>query len=603
MDASGHVWGTARERRILVRGRRHARKCQHGMSSEEKRSVAPATQAASTASFRPGEQATKYLTVTVVAQPPEGTKHLGDGAEPGGWGGPSSTSDTLFLPMVVFGYKAVLKIPLDLLEKSSYFVNQLAGPWKNKDAVEISLKNPRGVNAFAEACVAGLASQSEYNGLLNGFNQFNMYSAASMLHLPELQEFCETYIGENLTTERFLAAMKHGTRYKRKNMLCICYRWFKVNGAVEKEAAKEEEEEELPTDKALASAAGLIPPKRLKYDAEAKIVFTESRKADVSVFEPLIAEEHKMKSCYFIPPDDLPVEESTEDKSKDSNLTSNIEKAINAKGFPGLTRCYLKRKHNMGEDKDETHYIVHDEKSGKVLVAACCRDGKSFILSSDEKEFDAGSESYLGIVKPNFTGTTFKCLDYGIDPAIFPGDGLLHSKAIEHASIVYVTNVLGRVPNAMTVVIPKIEATQSDLVGDEQRLFTSTKGDGKADGNDPSASTADTDYVPAHHKASMTEKLAKYYNKKDDRVFILKTRQPIWSDEADAWTMDFNGRVKLASKKNFQLVDINNDKEKTLMNFGKVTKEHFSLDYCKPMTLIQCFAVALTSFSDKMMVT
>ena len=83
---------------------------------------------------------------------------------------------------------------------------------------------------------------------------------------------------------------------------------------VEKEAAKEEEEEELPTDKALASAAGLIPPKRLKYDAEAKIVFTESRKADVSVFEPLIAEEHKMKSCYFIPPDDLPVEESTEDK-------------------------------------------------------------------------------------------------------------------------------------------------------------------------------------------------------------------------------------------------------------------------------------------------
>ena len=257
----------------------------------------------------------------------------------------------------------------------------------------------------------------------------------------------------------------------------------------------------------------------------------------------------------------------------------------------------------MGEDKDETHYIVHDEKSGKVLVAACCRDGKSFILSSDEKEFDAGSESYLGIVKPNFTGTTFKCLDYGIDPAILPGDGLLHSKAIEHASIVYVTNVLGRVPNAMTVVIPKIEATQSDLVGDEQRLFTSTKGDGKADGNDPSASTADTDYVPAHHKASMTEKLAKYYNKKDDRVFILKTRQPIWSDEADAWTMDFNGRVKLASKKNFQLVDINNDKEKTLMNFGKVTKEHFSLDYCKPMTLIQCFAVALTSFSDKMMVT
>ena len=63
-----------------------------------------------------------------------------------------------------------------------------------------------------------------------------------MLRLPELQEFCETYIGENLTTERFLAAMK--TAQDTSGRICFtCYHWFKVNGAVE-EAAKEEEEEE-----------------------------------------------------------------------------------------------------------------------------------------------------------------------------------------------------------------------------------------------------------------------------------------------------------------------------------------------------------------------
>lgn len=28
---------------------------------------------------------------------------------------------------------------------------------------------------------------------------------------------------------------------------------------------------------------------------------------------------------------------------------------------------------------------------------------------------------------------------------------------------------------------------------------------------------------------------------------------PVWSKELDAWTMDFRGRVKMASKKNFQL--------------------------------------------------
>ena len=112
-------------------------------------------------------------------------------------------------------------------------------------------------------------------------------------------------------------------------------------------------------------------------------------------------------------------------------------------------------------------------------MAACCRDGKSFILSNDENIFEIGSDSYLGIVKPNFTGTTFKCLDYGIDPSLFPGDGLANSKAIEHASIVYVTNVLGRVPNAMTVVIPKINITQSGLSEEETKREMIKKPDGE----------------------------------------------------------------------------------------------------------------------------
>ena len=574
------------------------------MAEEEKTAI-------TSSSIKKSLESKKYLKVLVIAQPQEKTKHLGDASEPGSWNGPISTADTFYLPMVVFGYKVELKIPFELMNKSGYFMNQLEGPWKNKTVVEIPLKNPRGVNAFAEACMAGLSSKPKYDGIINGFNQFNMYSAASMLQLPDLQEFCETYIGSHLTTERFLAAMKHGVRYKRDNMLIQCYRWFKVNGAVEKEAAKEEEAEELQTDRALAHAAGMIPPKRLKYDKDAKIVYTETRKADITVFEPLIAEEHKKKARYFIPPDDVPVvvTDEAENNNNSNVVMDNIEKALKAKGFPGLTRCYVKRKHEMGEKKDETHYVVHDEKSGNVIMAASCRDGKSFILSNDENIFEIGSDSYLGIVKPNFTGTTFKCLDYGIDPSLFPGDGLANSKAIEHASIVYVTNVLGRVPNAMTVVIPKINITQSGLSEEETKREMIKKPDGEDKTNENAgkkntSSSNSSDYVPSHHKeASMTEKLAKYYNKKDDRVIILKTRKPIWSDEADAWTMDFNGRVKLASKKNFQLVDINNDKEKTLMNFGKVTKQHFSLDYCKPMTLIQCFAVALTSFSDKMMVT
>jgi hypothetical protein len=39
------------------------------------------------------------------------------------------------------------------------------------------------------------------------------------------------------------------------------------------------------------------------------------------------------------------------------------------------------------------------------------------------------------------------------------------------------------------------------------------------------------------------------------------------------------------------------------MLFGKVAKTHFSLDFKAPMTVMQAFAIALTSFADKMLVT
>lgn len=39
------------------------------------------------------------------------------------------------------------------------------------------------------------------------------------------------------------------------------------------------------------------------------------------------------------------------------------------------------------------------------------------------------------------------------------------------------------------------------------------------------------------------------------------------------------------------------------MLFGKVTKHRFSLDYQAPMTAAGAFAVALTSFADKLLVT
>jgi tubby and related proteins len=516
------------------------------------------------------------LIVHVVARPPEGSKNLGHATEPGTWAGPRDA-----MGLVVFAYAVKLIIPKHIALKSVYFAKQLEGPWKGMSSVEVPLKNTRGVDAFAACCVHGLSTKQFFDEMLTSYNQFNIYAAAGMLKLENLQVYCENYIEKSMTTERFLAAMRHGAKYERRNMLKICYRWFKHRGALDEDDAKAAEEENLPTDRAMAKAAGIVDDTKLTFSKLNMEVYTHLRRANISIFKDLADEEHREKSNIFVPPKPTASNQVTE--CKEYSGADILEKVKRAKGFHGLMRTYVKRKRRAGEDKKSTVYVVHHEASGDVIVAASCNDGKTFILSSDENDFSLTSPSYLGKVRPNFAGTVFKCIDYGIIPKVCPDGIPQYCKAVEHAAIVYETNVLGRVPNAMTVVLP---TTNAD----------SASADGKQE------------YTPPHHDCAITEKLADHYKKVSDcRVRILKTRKPIWSDDVEAWTMDFHGRVKLASKKNFQLIDVGKgggtSDEETLMLFGKVTKDIFSLDYKAPMTVIQALSVALTSFADKLMVT
>ncbi len=91
------------------------------MSSEENTSVISSdvttTPSITISSSFPDQQektpSSKCLKVIVIAKPSEKTRHLEDASEPGRWKGPTSTADTFYLPMVVFGYKIELKIPFE----------------------------------------------------------------------------------------------------------------------------------------------------------------------------------------------------------------------------------------------------------------------------------------------------------------------------------------------------------------------------------------------------------------------------------------------------------------------------------------------------------
>jgi hypothetical protein len=183
-------------------------------------------------------------------------------------------------------------------------------------------------------------------------------------------------------------------------------------------------------------------------------------------------------------------------------------------------------------------------------------------------------------MKSTNAGTQFHLYDDGISKAE-GGTVIPELERKQKALLIYQTNVLGRVPNAMNIVIPK-PGHQSDY------------GDGDTAGDDSKDSKID--------RSSMYAAYSSTAKSEDKNFVVLETKKPRWNPKMEAWTMDFKGRAKLASKKNFILIDSDYE-DRSLFLFGKCTKNRWSFDYAYPMNPTTCLFVALTAFSSKLAVT
>jgi len=81
----------------------------------------------------------------------------------------------------------------------------------------------------------------------------------------------------------------------------------------------------------------------------------------------------------------------------------------------------------------------------------------------------------------------------------------------------------------------------------------------------------------------------------------LLNKPPTWNPKKRAYTLGFQGRVKVSSVKNFQLVDALRDPkhDHVLMQHGRVNQVQFSMDTHHPLSLLQSFAFALSSLHAK----
>ncbi|XP_054159639.1 tubby protein-like [Oppia nitens] len=179
------------------------------------------------------------------------------------------------------------------------------------------------------------------------------------------------------------------------------------------------------------------------------------------------------------------------------------------------------------------------------------KKSKTYIIGNDP--FDISRGNCIAKLKSNVLGTQFTAIRINSS-----------GQRQEIATIIYETNVLGfKGPRRMTVLIPKYEQLNN------------------------------------LKNLSIFEE----WKRNNRSINQLKNKTPVWNDETQSYVLNFRGRVTQASVKNFQLVTCN-EKEDIVdlvsMQFGRVSASQFSCDVSWPMTLLQAFAIALSSFDSKL---
>ncbi|KAL2485815.1 Tubby-like F-box protein 3 [Abeliophyllum distichum] len=279
-----------------------------------------------------------------------------------------------------------------------------------------------------------------------------------------------------------------------------------------------------------------------------------------------------------------------------------------------LIQCFIKRDRSNQTYRLYLNLNQASNDDGKfLLVARRCRRPTytDYIISLNSDNVSKGSSTYIGKLRSNFLGTKFTIYD-----AQPPNSGAKFTKSRSTrligmrqvsprvpagnypvAHISYELNVLGsRGPRRMQCIMDAIPASAVEPggVAPTQTEFL----------------TGNLDSFPSlpffRSKSTRTNSFpsGSLSPERDERL-VLKNKTPRWHEQLQCWCLNFNGRVTVASVKNFQLVvSIRNasggqELENVILQFGKVGKDVFTMDYQYPISAFQAFAICLSSFDTK----
>ncbi|KAM7265033.1 hypothetical protein ACFE04_002716 [Oxalis oulophora] len=275
--------------------------------------------------------------------------------------------------------------------------------------------------------------------------------------------------------------------------------------------------------------------------------------------------------------------------------------------------CYIKR------DRASSTYFLYQglvpaEGDGDKMLLAAKRFRRAtcteFVISLVADDFSRASNTYVGKLRSNFLGTKFNIYDSQppcggtpIQPSGRPARRF-HSKQVSPRLPAYIYNI-GCVSYELNVLRTK-GPRRMHCVMDSIPLSSIEEG-GQAPTPETFTDIVDESFSPPHGtKGSGLPSPLQPPGAVEP--LILKNKAPRWHEQLQCWCLNFKGRVTVASVKNFQLSasvepSHNNvpeaDQDRTMLQFGKIGKDIFTMDYAYPLSAFQAFAICLSSFDTK----
>ncbi|KAL3630276.1 Tubby-like F-box protein 5 [Castilleja foliolosa] len=275
----------------------------------------------------------------------------------------------------------------------------------------------------------------------------------------------------------------------------------------------------------------------------------------------------------------------------------------------GPIHCFIKRDRTTSTYKLYFGLMPSEDESDKLLLAAKRirrPTSTGFVISLVADDFSRASNTFVGKLRSNFLGTKFTIYDsQPLDGDTAPQCISRHSRRFDNAkqvspklpaynyavtTVSYELNVLRtRGPRRMHCVMHSIpvSAIQEGGTAPTPTSFLQSSIDNHK-------------YLPASSKEPATCVSS---------ALVLNNKAPRWHEQLQCWCLNFKGRVTVASVKNFQLVAGGAvdpsvelpavEQDKVMLQFGKIGKDMFTMDYRYPLSAFQSFAICLSSFDTK----